>query len=58
MTQTTRKWIFNPVRGTLALPPDCDVSEIDWEPVTMDAEPTADELARVRSGIVAHLTGV
>lgn len=57
MTQTKQPWSFNPLRGSRHLPPDVDVLDIDWAPLREAAEPTATELARVRSGILAHVTG-
>jgi hypothetical protein len=53
----TGKWIYNPVRVTLALPHDVDLNEIDWSPVRAAAERTNTEEQRIRARIMDVVTG-
>jgi hypothetical protein len=50
------KWIYNPVRVTLALPHDVDLNEIDWSDVRAAAEPTNTEEQPVRARIMECVT--
>jgi len=47
-----RPWITNPIKGSIALPMDCDPAEIDWEPLA-DTSSTPDN-PKARQSTAPH----
>jgi hypothetical protein len=47
---------YNPVRATIWLPGDLDLSMVDWSPLREHFNPTEAERARIEAAIMASVT--